>query len=80
MTTKSKPRLAERFTQRFGPVTNPPVTNGALKSKPAANYISVSIPTLHRLVKRGLLRPNRATRHLTFARTELDRFITANMT
>jgi excisionase family DNA binding protein len=75
MPTKSKPRLAERLTQRFRPVTNPPVTNGALKSKPAANYLSISIPTLHRLIKRGLLRPNRATRHLTFARTELDRFI-----
>jgi excisionase family DNA binding protein len=48
---------------------------GALKLKPAANYLSVSVPTMHRLVKRGLLKPNRATRHLIFPVSELDRFL-----
>jgi excisionase family DNA binding protein len=57
----------------------PPPTNGALKLKPAAFYLSLSVPTMHRLIRDGLLRPNRSTRHLLFAKTELDRFITAGM-
>jgi hypothetical protein len=56
-------------------------TNGALKLKPAAAYLGgLSVPTMHRLIKRGLLRPNRSTRHLIFLRSELDRFLTAGMT
>jgi hypothetical protein len=59
----------------------PPVTNGALKVKEARAYLGgLSTPTIHRLVKRGLLRPNRSTRYLLFARTELDRFIHDGMT
>jgi excisionase family DNA binding protein len=60
-------------------LANPP-TNGALKLKPAAEYLAVSVPTMHRLIKRGVLRPCRQTRHLTFARSELDRFIRDGMT
>ncbi len=48
---------------------------GALKLKPAAQYLSLSVPTMHRLVQRGLLKPCRATRHLLFAKKELDRFL-----
>jgi Helix-turn-helix domain len=49
---------------------------GALKQREARAYLGgISIPTLHRLVKRGLLRPNRATRHLLFPISELDRFL-----
>jgi excisionase family DNA binding protein len=49
---------------------------GALKLKPAANYLGgLSTPTMYRLIKRGLLKPNRATRHLLFKISELDRFL-----
>ena len=49
---------------------------GALKLKPAANYLGgLSVPTMYRLIKRGLLKPNRATRHLLFKISELDRFL-----
>ncbi len=48
---------------------------GALKLKPAAKYLSLSKPTIYRLVERGLLKPNRATRHLLFSYAELDRFL-----
>jgi hypothetical protein len=55
-------------------------TNGALKLKPAAIYLGgLSIPTMHRLIDRGLLRPNRSLRHLLFARSELDRFLNDGM-
>jgi helix-turn-helix protein len=56
-------------------------TNGALKLKEARQYLGgLSIPTMHRLIKRGLLRLNRSTRHLLFARAELDRFLHEGMT
>jgi excisionase family DNA binding protein len=49
---------------------------GALKTKAAAVYLGgLSKLTVHRLVKRGLLKPNRATRHLLFPLSELDRFL-----
>jgi DNA-binding transcriptional MerR regulator len=51
-------------------------SNGALKSAQACAYLGgISVATLHRLVRRGLLRPNRATRHLIFSLQELDRFL-----
>jgi len=56
--------------------TAPAQTVGALKLKPAAQYLGgLSVPTMHRLIHRGLLRPNRALRHLLFSREELDRFL-----
>ncbi len=49
---------------------------GALKLKPAAEYLGgLSVATMHRLIKRELLNPNRATRHLLFPLSELDRFL-----
>jgi predicted DNA-binding transcriptional regulator AlpA len=57
-----------------------PPTNGALKLKEARAYLgNLSKPTMYRLIKRGLLKPNRSTRYLLFARTELDRFIRDGM-
>lgn len=56
--------------------TAPTQSVGALKLKPAAQYLGgLSVPTMHRLIHRGLLRPNRALRHLLFSRQELDRFL-----
>jgi len=53
---------------------------GALKLEEARQYLGgLSIPTMHRLIKRGLLRPNRATRHLLFPFGELDRFLRDGM-
>jgi Helix-turn-helix domain len=58
------------------PTINPaPVQRGALKIGPAAAYCSLSEVTMRRLCKRGLLKPNRATRHTLFSVQELDRFI-----
>lgn len=41
----------------------------------AAQMLSVSPPTLDRLVQRGLLKPSRATRRPLFAIVELQRFL-----
>lgn len=59
----------------------PPTPVGALKLKPAAAYLGgLSVPTMHRLIKRGLLRPCRQVRHLVFAVSELNRFLRDGMT
>jgi hypothetical protein len=55
-------------------------TVGGFKLKAAAAYLGgISIPSVHRLVRRGLLRPNRSLRHLIFSREELDRFLREGM-
>jgi helix-turn-helix protein len=49
---------------------------GALKSPDARKYLGgISVPTLQRLIQRGLLKPNRSLRHLLFPIAELDRFL-----
>ena len=49
---------------------------GALKLNEARQYLGgLSVPTMHRLIKRGLLRPCRITRHLLFAKQDLDRLL-----
>src|SRR5215831_749736 len=53
---------------------------GVLKLKHACEYLGgLSVPTMHRLIKRGLLRPNRSTRHLLFSIAELERFLRDGM-
>jgi excisionase family DNA binding protein len=49
---------------------------GAFKLKEAADYLGgVSTITVHRLIKRGLIKPNRSLRHLLIPVAELDRFL-----
>jgi hypothetical protein len=61
--TKSAPRDAN-------------LSPGALKLNQARQYLGgLSVPTMHRLVARGLLKPNRCLRHLIFPIKELDRFL-----
>ena len=49
---------------------------GALKLKDAARYLGgVSQITVRRLIKRGLITPNRALRHVLIPISELDRFL-----
>jgi excisionase family DNA binding protein len=56
-------------------------SQGALKMREAREYLGgLSVPTVHRLIERGLLRPNRSTRHLLFPVAELDRFLADGMT
>jgi hypothetical protein len=49
---------------------------GALKLKDACRYLGgISPASLRRLIKRGLLKPNRALRHVIISVAELDRFL-----
>lgn len=62
-------------TAQYSPGSKAP-ERGALKLKEAREYLGgLSVPTMHRLIKRGLLRPNKSTRHLLFPVRELDRFL-----
>ena len=47
----------------------------AVKTAEAAQRLNLSEKTIRSLVARGLLKPNRATRHYLFAIRELDRFL-----
>jgi hypothetical protein len=47
----------------------------ALQLKRAAAYIDVSEMSMRRLIKRGLIKPNRALRHILIPVAELDRFL-----
>jgi excisionase family DNA binding protein len=47
----------------------------AVKTVEAAQRLSVTPKTIRELVRRGLLKPNRATRHLLFPVAELERFL-----
>jgi excisionase family DNA binding protein len=63
------------------PTLDAGVSPGALKLKEARQYLGgLSAPTIHRLIHRGVLRPNRMLRHLLFSREELDRFLRDGMT
>jgi excisionase family DNA binding protein len=71
---KNPARRAAKSRNEPNKSNSPP--NGALKLKPAAEYLGgLSKPTMYRLIQRGLLKPNRATRHLLFTYAELDRFL-----
>ena len=49
---------------------------GAYKLPGAAAYLGgLNLETVRRLVKRGLLKPCRGTRHMLFSKVELDRFL-----
>jgi hypothetical protein len=72
----------QRKTRRQGDggtkeIASAPATPvGGLKLKPAAKYLGgLSVPTMHRLIDRGLLRPCRQIRHLIFPIKELNRFL-----
>jgi excisionase family DNA binding protein len=49
---------------------------GALKIKDAAKYLGgLSTITVHRLIRRGFIKPNRALRHILIPVSELDKFL-----
>ena len=55
---------------------NTGIIPAALKLKGACKYLGgVSEITVRRLIDRGLIKPNRALRHLLIPIAELDRFL-----
>jgi hypothetical protein len=70
--SKSAPNGARKQT------TTPVFQPGAYKLKGAAEYLGgISPLSVRRLCERGLLKPNRQFRHLLFAKSELDMFLSS---
>ncbi|PYJ10673.1 MAG: hypothetical protein DMF06_05675 [Verrucomicrobia bacterium] len=56
--------------------SNVATTQGALKLKDAAKYLGgISEMSVRRLIKRGLIKPHLALRHIIIPVAELDRFL-----
>ncbi len=54
----------------------PPFKAAALKLRDSCKYLGgISEITLRRLIRRGLIKPNRAIRHILIPVAELDRFL-----
>ena len=69
-------RQAQGARQKFSVRATQTEIVGGLKLKAAAAYLGgLSVPTMHRLIARGLLKPNRCLRHLLFPIEELNRFL-----
>jgi len=52
------------------------IAPGAFKLDAACRYLGgISKISLRRLIDRGLIKPNRALRHIVISKTELDRFL-----
>lgn len=63
-------------TSMYGESTPHDLKPAALKLKDACKYLGgISPITLRRLIARGLIKPNRALRHILIAKKELDRFL-----
>jgi len=75
------PELVESLASVQRPLATahkPAPIRGAFKLEEARQYLGgVSVPTMHRLCKRGLLKPCRSLRHLLFTKAELDRFLSS---
>ena len=53
-----------------------PALVGALKIKDVARYLGgISHTSVRRLIKRGLIKPNRSLRHVLVPVSELDKFL-----
>jgi hypothetical protein len=75
---KKRKRQANGAEKKITVAATTPV--GALKLREARAYLgNLSVPTMHRLIHRGLLRPCRQVRHLIFPIKELDRFLRDGM-
>jgi hypothetical protein len=73
---KTSTRQAQDARQKFPSQGTQTEIVGGLKLKAAAAYLGgLSVPTMHRLIARGLLKPNRCLRHLLFSIEELNRFL-----
>jgi hypothetical protein len=75
MPNETKRQKANGAHKNSPALTAPAEPPAAFKLKAACKYLGgISPLSLHRLIRRGLIRPNRSMRHLLFSRLELDRF------
>jgi len=68
---------AVSYSMNLSKPNYPQVAQRALKIRQAAEYLGLSTVSIRRLIRRGLIRPNRALRHILIPVSELERFINA---
>jgi len=73
--SKKKRKPSSEWNRRTNTV--PLTERGAYQLPDAADYLSLSITTIRRLIKRGLIQPLPGIRHIVIARAECDRFLRA---
>ena len=70
---KKKRKPSNLWNRRINTV--PLTDRGAFQLPEAADYLSLSITTIRRLIKRGLIQPLPGIRHILIARVECDHFL-----
>jgi Helix-turn-helix domain len=74
-TSKKKRKPSSKWNRRKNTV---PLTERASFQLPqASDYLSLSITTVRRLIKRDLIHPLPGIRHIVIPRSECDRFLSA---
>jgi hypothetical protein len=73
--SKKKRKPSSKWNRRKNTV--PLTERGAFQLPGAADYLSLSITTIRRLIKRGLIQPLPGFRHIVIERAECDRFLHA---
>lgn len=58
----------------------PPLPKLAYSMRETAEILGISYFTVHRLIKRGLLKSSNALRHKLIPHTEIERFLRATLT
>jgi excisionase family DNA binding protein len=71
--SKKKRKPSSQWNRRVNTV--PLDQRGAFQLPEAADYLSLSITTIRRLIKRGLIQPLASIRHVVITRAECDRFL-----
>jgi excisionase family DNA binding protein len=77
--TDMKPKKKRKPSSEWNRRTNtvPLTERAAYRLRDVADYLSISVSTLRRLIKRGLIQPLPGLRHIVIARAECDRFLRA---
>jgi len=77
--TDRKPKKKRKPSSEWNRRTNtvPLTERGAFQLPETADYLSLSITTVRRLINRGLIQPLPGLRHIVIAKTECDRFLDA---
>lgn len=73
--SKKKRKPSKLWKRRINTV--PLIERGAFQLPATADYLSLSITTIRRLIKRGLIQPLPGIRHVLITRAECDRFLRA---
>ena len=74
-TTKKKRKKSSLWNRRTNTV--PLTERGAFQLPEAADYLSLGITTVRRLIRRGLIQRLPGIRHVVITREECDRFLRA---